>query len=80
MDSAFIADHRERDCINKLMKGSQFSDDSDREKYNAYLKSESDRIALVSKELHLENFVSNVILPGMEKSQILGGPTRFWKI
>ncbi len=70
VDSAFVTDHHEYDRIrqrasqrdeleqhcmdDELMRLSQFSDSSDRDRYNAYLRSESDRIALISREHHLE--------------------------
>ncbi len=70
MDTAFITNRRERDCIRQrayqreifdrqrmaeeLNRDSQFSEGQDRDSYNSYLLTESDRKAIISKQHHME--------------------------
>ncbi len=70
VNTAFIKDHREHNrirqrayqremldhqrMVDKLNKDSQFSDGKDRDSCNTYLKSELDRISIISRQCHLE--------------------------
>ncbi len=44
---------------DELMEDSQFSDGNGNEMYSSYLKSETDRLALASKECHLEKILKH---------------------
>ncbi len=64
----------------ELNRDFQFGEGQDRDSYNSYLKSESDRIAIISRQRHMEKLERECHARWSLMTGNVRCPTQFWMI